>query len=296
MSERTDRTVVGGWVFYDDRCSRCTRWANFMRASLNRRRYVLAPLHGPRARILTGRSSDDLSAEMIVLTPEGRIVGGADAVVHLARTIWWLRPLAALAGCPPLIGMLRAAYRWLARHRHCTGGICRLARPRSLLGGLVPVALFTTAAVIGGMAVSSWGHMLLICGALYGGMKWWTLKRTASARLSPRMAGYLIAWPGMDADTFLDPMRVASQPRLAEWVGAFARTAVGAMLVGVASVRMINEYHLAAAWAATFGFLLTLHMGAFDLLWLLWRRGGVDAERLCDRPFASKTLDEFWGR
>lgn len=119
MSDISDRENVGGWVFYDDRCSQCVRWANWMRRGLNRRRYVLASLHGARARILTGHNGDDLLAEMIVLTPDGRVLGGADAGIHLACTVWWLRPLAAVAACPPMINMLRTAYHWLARHRHC---------------------------------------------------------------------------------------------------------------------------------------------------------------------------------
>ena len=43
---------------------------------------------------------DDLLREMRVATGDGNIYGGAEAIVYLARQIWWAWPLYAAAKLP----------------------------------------------------------------------------------------------------------------------------------------------------------------------------------------------------
>ena len=70
---------------------------------------------------------------MELVKSDGRILGGADAVVELARRVWWGWPLWVFAQAPGSRPLLRAAYRWIAARRHCLGGTCE--RPTTMLPG-----------------------------------------------------------------------------------------------------------------------------------------------------------------
>lgn len=70
---------------------------------------------GPRLDLEGGA----LLQELKCLTPEGRKLGGAEAVRHLLGVVAWLRPIAALLGVWPFRNGLRAGYRWVANRRSC---------------------------------------------------------------------------------------------------------------------------------------------------------------------------------
>lgn len=57
--------------------------------------------------------------EMKVVTAAGDVLGGADAVVHLARQIWWAWPLWLVSYVPGMVPVLRWGYRQVAQRRHC---------------------------------------------------------------------------------------------------------------------------------------------------------------------------------
>lgn len=67
----------------------------------------------------------ELLREMRLLLPDGRVFGGADALIELARRIAWAWPLWITAHLPGARSLLRAAYRWVAAHRSCTKDVCR---------------------------------------------------------------------------------------------------------------------------------------------------------------------------
>ncbi len=133
--------------------------------------------------------------------------------------------------------------------------------------------------------------------AIFCGCKWLTWRRTP-ARGGPawRSVGYLAAWPGMDAARFLDPRSSPRTPTPGEWLFASGKLALGAaVLFGLARL-VPAEFPYAVGWAGMVGIVMALHFGAFHLLSCAWRRAGVDASPLMDRPLASTSLGEFWGR
>jgi predicted DCC family thiol-disulfide oxidoreductase YuxK len=127
ISEITDskgRRAARGWVFFDGDCTVCISLARRFRRTLEKRGFGLAALQDPRVAPLLGLPPDELLHEMRVVTTEDELYGGADAVVFLARQIWWAWPLYLGSKFPGMRHLLRAGYRWFADHRHCASGAC----------------------------------------------------------------------------------------------------------------------------------------------------------------------------
>ena len=113
-----------GWLFFDADCRFCTRIAQWMAPILERRGLALAPLQDPRVSALLGLSRNELMRELRFVLSDGTQSGGADAVLALAREIWWARPVVWLGKLPGMTGVLRAGYRWVATRRHCAALAC----------------------------------------------------------------------------------------------------------------------------------------------------------------------------
>jgi len=71
-----------------------------------------------------------LLSDIRVLTPNGKLVSGANAYLYVARRVWWLTPFWALFSLPGLNWLLHRGYRWFARNRYCISGACRLSPER----------------------------------------------------------------------------------------------------------------------------------------------------------------------
>jgi len=128
-SEITDakgRRALRGWVFFDRECSACTALERRFRRTLESRGFGLAALQDPRAESLLALPPAELLREMRVAAGDGKVYGGAEAVVFLARQIWWAWPLYAAAKLPGVPRLLDAGYRWFAVHRTCASGACAI--------------------------------------------------------------------------------------------------------------------------------------------------------------------------
>jgi predicted DCC family thiol-disulfide oxidoreductase YuxK len=126
MTDRKGRRAARGWVFFDGECAFCQSLARRFRSTLEKRGFGLAPLQDPRVAALLGVPPSVLLQEMRVLTADGQVLGGAQAVTLLAGKIWWAWPLHAAAKLPGMRRLLRAAYKWVADHRHCSS--CAVAK------------------------------------------------------------------------------------------------------------------------------------------------------------------------
>jgi len=149
------------------------------------------------------------------------------------------------------------------------------------------------------LAWPRWAQMWTLAVAVYIGCKWLTWQPKAGSNVPAwRQSAYLLAWPGMDAASFVDEARAASVCRCgaSEWLAATLKMLFGAtLLFGVA--RMVPPQHAyIVGWVGMIGIVLILHFGAFHLLSCGWRRLGVEARPLMNKPLASTSLREFWGR
>jgi hypothetical protein len=111
-----------------------------------------------------------------------------------------------------------------------------------------------------------------------------------------RHVAYLFAWPGMDADVFLDVRRQGLSPTVTEWLFAVAKLALGVVLLSVVVPGMKSAPPLVVGWLAMIGLVFVLHFGLFHLLSCLWRCCGVDAVPIMQWPILSQSVAEFWGR
>ena len=114
-----------GWLFFDAHCGFCTWIARWLEPILRRRGMAVAPLQDPRVVALLGLSREELLRELRFLLTDGAQYGGADAVLAVAREIWWTRPVVWLSKLPGMMNLFRSGYRWVAARRSCTGTVCQ---------------------------------------------------------------------------------------------------------------------------------------------------------------------------
>lgn len=120
----------GGWVLYDGACALCAGTVTRFTATLRRAGFAPEPLQAPWVRERLGLSAGTIPDEMVVLTADGRALGGMDGILEILRRIWWTWPLFAAGHVPGIHWLCATTYRHVARHRHCAGGVCLVRRPR----------------------------------------------------------------------------------------------------------------------------------------------------------------------
>ena len=169
----------------------------------------------------------------------------------------------------------------------------------SPLRGWLPLVLLPGVVIFTPSSWPRWAFMWLLAFVIYAGAKWLTWRRTPATGVPWwRHAGYLLAWPGMDADAFLNSALSTERNRtkLREWLFPAARALAGAILFWGAPRVVAEEHSLLIGWLGMIGLILMLHFGSFPLLCNAWRWIGVDAHPLMNRPLASVSVSEFWGR
>ena len=123
-TEITDTVNERGWVLFDEQCHLCRRLARRCAHLLGRHRFALVPLQTPWVKERVEQYGGGLLSEMRLLTPQGALYGGADALTAIARQIWWAWPFYCLAQVPFVRTVWRKLYGWVARRRNCLGGNC----------------------------------------------------------------------------------------------------------------------------------------------------------------------------
>jgi predicted DCC family thiol-disulfide oxidoreductase YuxK len=288
---------TGGRILYDGECRYCTAAANGFAKIFRRCGFEFLPLQTPWVRERLSLRAHEPLEEMRVLTNAGEDLGGGDAVIFLARQIWWMRPFHAFAQLPGMHRLIDRVYRWIAAHRGCTHLSCNSA-PRTEWPGWIGLITLPSSALIAYPQVAPWIFMWLMAGTIFLGCKWLTFWRALQQHTPlhlERVPGYFIFWPGMDAASFLcadlsrsDLSQHARAIRL-----ALMKILCGALALFVFARLVPNS--LVAGWIGMTGMILILHFGLFDLATVAWRIAGVDAKPIMNAPIKATSLSEFWG-
>jgi predicted DCC family thiol-disulfide oxidoreductase YuxK len=297
-SETGASITTGGWILYDGECRHCTAAANHFAKIFRTRGFEFLPLQTPWVRERLSLRADQPLEEMRVLTNTGQDFGGGDAVIFLARQIWWMRPFFALAQLPGMRRLIDRAYRWIAAHRGCSHGSCRSAT-RTDWPGWIGLITLPAAALIVYPRVAPWIFMWIMASAIFFGCKWLTFWRVWQ-RHTPlhleRIPGYFIFWPGMDAVSFLSgDLSRSGLSQHARTIGLALMKILGGALALFVFARLV-PFPLLAGWIGMIGIILILHFGVFDLAAAAWRIAGVDAKPIMNAPLIATSLGEFWGR
>ena len=116
--------LPGSWVFYDGECPLCTNAAARFSSLLHRYHFQLAPLQTPWVRHRLDLRPSEPLVEMKLVTADGQVYGGAEALLEIARRIWWAWPVFALAQVPGAMVLAGWVYHRIATNRACISGIC----------------------------------------------------------------------------------------------------------------------------------------------------------------------------
>ena len=150
--------------------------------------------------------------------------------------------------------------------------------------------------------VPRWALMWGMALAIYASLKVlsWQTRRVHHPFHHPslvRQVGYLLGWPGMNADRFLDATHEAGAvPSPREWSLAIGKFVLGCLLLLTLLETLPRWPALFAGWMGILAMGLILHFGLFHILSCVWRAADVDAEAIMNRPLLSRTVSEFWGR
>jgi predicted DCC family thiol-disulfide oxidoreductase YuxK len=115
---------VKGWILYDAECRMCRDMMRRFEKTFTSRGFAFGPLQ-------LDLKPGERPTEMRVRTVAGRDFGGADAVLFLARFVWWGRPLLWFAKIPGAKKVLHRIYREIASRRSCDNGACLLPGVRT---------------------------------------------------------------------------------------------------------------------------------------------------------------------
>jgi alginate O-acetyltransferase complex protein AlgI len=300
-TEITDNDVKSprGWVLFDGACSLCSASARFFTQTLNRRGFTVAPLQTPWVRERLGLREGEPSIEMRLLLANGDAPGGADAILEIARRIWWGWPLFLFAKLPGIKPMLQAIYRIIAANRYCANGLGVL-RWRLRWFDWLPLIVLPTVTIALQGRMAPWAFMWVLVAGIFIGCKWLTWRKACVSGVRPnigRSLGYFFAWPGMDAAEFLREKRSdAYKPSTVRWLFAAAKALAGVALIWFAASHSIGGAALATGWIGMVGIILFLHFGLFELLALAWQTVGVEAKPVMRGPILATSLADFWGR
>jgi predicted DCC family thiol-disulfide oxidoreductase YuxK len=302
ISELTEKTEIArnenlrGWIFYDGDCRSCIASAKRFERLFARRGFYFTGLQTPLAQEQLGLEPNAPLEEMRVLTRDGRDLGGADAVIFLARQVWWAWPFHALAQLPGVHRLVDRSYRWIATHRGCTHIACATPRAKRWPAWL-GLVLLPILALLARNRVAPWIFMWLMAAGIFLGCKWLTFWRAKDQHVDLRVGhafGYFFLWAGMDAATFLGPHQRLNFAQRRRFLAASTNILLGAFLVFCFARLASNQ--LLVGWIGMIGLILILHFGIFEFAAIAWRMAGVNATPIMSAPLKATSLSEFWGR
>ncbi|MGA7842107.1 MAG: MBOAT family protein [Candidatus Acidiferrales bacterium] len=164
--------------------------------------------------------------------------------------------------------------------------------------GWLPLAVLPLAAISCRDRLLPWVVMWALSFAIFFSLKWmtWWKARTRVAHTTWRSIAFLLAWPGMDAEAFLDAKQGVPSPQITAWLWAALETALGAVLLWIVARSLPAREPLLRGWTGMLGLILLLHFGSFQLIAVAWQSLGVNARPIMSAPLRATSLAEFWGK
>lgn len=164
--------------------------------------------------------------------------------------------------------------------------------------GWLPISVLPLTAITCRDLLPPWVFMWIMSFGIFLGLKWLTWWRVQKRVAHPawRSVAYLLAWPGMDAETFLDVSQRVPPPLANAWLPAMLKTTLGVILLWVVPRLITPGEPLLRGWLGMLGLILLLHFGTFEIVALLWQSLGINARPIMSAPLRSASLGEFWGR
>lgn len=297
-----DLNEVHGWIFYDAECVACVRGRTRLGRLFERRGFEWVPLQTPGSAARLGVDQIAFETRMHLLLPDGRVQTNSDAMGTLCRTVWWLWPWGVLLSIPGFRDLGRLIYNWFARRRYCFGGRCQLGRkPEPVRTHWLPVLLLPALALASRGLLAPWVFLWTLAFAIYAGFKWLTYRDAISVDFRPtrrQAICYLLLWPGMDLEEFVDRKNPTSPWKLSptDWIAPVGKIVLGTALVWLVVRRIPESRYLLRGWIGMVGMIMMLHFGAFHLLAIAFQSWGFNARPNMNAPLRAKSLAGFWGR
>ncbi len=169
----------------------------------------------------------------------------------------------------------------------------------SLRGWSMVLLLPVCVAIVWPRSAPQWTLMWGVAFSIYFGFKWLTWRRTVLTNSSAlRQLTYLFAWPGMDAEAFLDSdRRPTTPPPTPSEVAIAGSNAFGGVILTLDPWGWFDHSpRWLFAWSGVVGYMLVLHFGVFRLLSCLLRWQGIDAVPIMNQPFAATSVASLWGQ
>ena len=113
-------------VLYDGQCKICQACVSWLRALDHENKTISLSISSEVLSTVDSRLwMDECLRQLHVVTPQGEIFAGWDAVTCLASLFpsTWL--IGAVGAIPPFSWLLRALYRWFAAHRYAVSRCVR---------------------------------------------------------------------------------------------------------------------------------------------------------------------------
>ncbi|MBC8355741.1 MAG: hypothetical protein H8E66_27510 [Planctomycetes bacterium] len=160
----------------------------------------------------------------------------------------------------------------------------------------LPLMILPAAVLVAGLDWPAWIFMWSLSFAIYAGFKWLTFADcSVESPVHSRTLTYLLLWPGMDANSYLDQTRATSRPEMDEWVFATIKLLLGVTLIFLSKF-VIQQHALVGGWVGMASIVFVLHFGLLHLLSLYWRESGIHAVPIMNAPIMASSLSDFWGR
>jgi hypothetical protein len=162
-----------------------------------------------------------------------------------------------------------------------------------------PLVVLPLAAIALRAVLVPWVFMWLLAAAIFAGCKWqtwWGASKVRRAGNWRRSAAYLLFWPGMDAEEFLETGVEKRCVQPGEWLAAAVKTLAGAGMIWIGARMASSTHPWLAGWTGMIGLVMFLHFGTFQLIALAWESSGIRAEPIMQRPLESESLGELWGK